>query len=84
MCAAWARVLKTEYEHLLEGVEHRHLSVIDLYGASSSAEFFAVVTECFFEKPIQLKRHHPRRYEQSQLFCRQDPAALLERATAEG
>jgi len=83
MYAAWARVLRTEYEHLLQVAEHGRSSVIDLYGATSPAEFFAVVTECFFEDPAALKRHHPQLYEQFQLFYRQDPALLLERSRAE-
>lgn len=83
MYAEWARVLRTEYEHLLAAVESRDSSVIDFYGATSPAEFFAVVTECFFENPIQLRTYHPQLYEQFQLFYRQDPAALLERPRAE-
>ncbi len=79
MYAPWARVLRTEYERLLEAVEQGHPSVIDAYGATSPAEFFAVVTECFFENPIRLRRHHPQLYEQFRLFYRQDPAALRER-----
>jgi Mlc titration factor MtfA (ptsG expression regulator) len=38
--------------------------VIDSYGATSSADFFAVVTETFFEKPHQLENRHPKLYEQ--------------------
>ncbi|GAA4436647.1 zinc-dependent peptidase [Pontibacter saemangeumensis] len=38
-------------------------SDIDSYGATSEAEFFAVVTEYFFEKPDQLAEKHPKLYE---------------------
>lgn len=38
-------------------------SDIDSYGATSEAEFFAVVTEYFFEKPEQLAEKHPKLYE---------------------
>jgi Mlc titration factor MtfA (ptsG expression regulator) len=38
-------------------------SDIDLYGATNDAEFFAVITEYFFERPQQLKEHHPELYE---------------------
>ena len=38
-------------------------SDIDSYGATSEAEFFAVVTEYFFEKPDQLAENHPKLYE---------------------
>ena len=40
----------------------------------SPAEFFAVVTEYFFEEPARLRKKHPRLYEQLRLFYRQDPA----------
>lgn len=83
MYAAWAHVLGNEYEHLLDDVEHHRRTTINPYGATHPAEFFAVVTECFFENPIQLNTHHPQLYEQFQLFYRQDPAALLERVKAE-
>ena len=52
--------------------------MIDRYGATNPAEFFAVVTETFFEKPRQLQAKHPALYEQLQAFYRQDPASLNE------
>src|SRR3972149_6546253 len=33
------------------------------YGATNEAEFFAVATEAFFEKPGQLRRRHPELYQ---------------------
>jgi hypothetical protein len=78
---AWARVLGAEYKRLLRDLENNHRHLIDAYGASNPAEFFAVVTETFFEKPIQLKSHHPELYEQLRDFYRQDPA---QRRRAEG
>lgn len=73
---AWARVLGHEFDALVESTE-RHREVIDHYGATNPAEFFAVVTETFFEKPRQLKNRHPELYEQLQQFYQQDPLALL-------
>jgi len=73
---AWARVLGQEYEHLLRDIEHHRRNVIDAYGATNPAEFFAVVTECFFDKPVQLKKKHPELYEQLRTFYDQDPEAL--------
>ena len=75
MYTAWARVLSSEYESLLADLEHDHQHLIDAYGASNPAEFFAVVTEAFFEKPIQLQKHHRTLYEQMNSFYRQDPAS---------
>jgi len=53
---------------------HHHNTDLDAYGTTNPAEFFAVVTETFFENPVQLKQRHPRLYEQLALFFRQDPA----------
>ena len=75
--AVWARVLGEEYRELLREVENYRRTDIDPYGAVSPAEFFAVVTEFFFEKPARLKRKHPQLYEQFRLFYQQDPAYLL-------
>jgi MtfA peptidase len=80
MYIAWARVLGAEFEELVRQAEQRHRTDIDRYGATNPAEFFAVVTEAFFEKPQQLRRKHPALYEQLQLFYRQDPAARSEAA----
>ncbi|MEJ2647060.1 MAG: zinc-dependent peptidase, partial [Sedimentisphaerales bacterium] len=52
----WARILSREYESLQDSQKKGIRSVIDGYGATNPAEFFAVVTEAFFEKPGQLKR----------------------------
>lgn len=75
MYIAWARVMKAEYAHLLDDLAHHRDTVLDGYGSTSPAEFFAVATECFFEKPLQLEKTHPALYDQLKLFYRQDPAA---------
>ncbi|WP_224744009.1 zinc-dependent peptidase [Pontibacter aquaedesilientis] len=48
-------------------------SDINSYGATSEAEFFAVVTEYFFEKPDQLAEKHPRLYEMLTKIFKQNP-----------
>lgn len=48
-------------------------SDIDDYGATSEAEFFAVVTEYFFEKPGQLAEKHPKLYELLTQIFQQNP-----------
>lgn len=73
---AWARVLSKEYAALRTAVERHRKTVIDAYGATNPAEFFAVITECFFEKPLALKKKHPELYAQLADYYRQDPAAL--------
>jgi Mlc titration factor MtfA (ptsG expression regulator) len=72
--SAWARALGAEYEELVERVAAHQPADIDEYGAISPAEFFAVVTEAFFETGMQLKREHAELYEVLRDFYRQDPA----------
>jgi MtfA peptidase len=53
--------------------------LLDPYGATDEAEFFAVVTECFFDQPLEMREQHPQLYELLAGFYRQDTAARLER-----
>jgi MtfA peptidase len=70
----WARVLGAEYEELRRASSAGKRSVLDDYGATEPAEFFAVATECFFEKPAQMKRKHPALYDELKDYYHQDPA----------
>jgi len=72
---SWARVLGAEYEELRRAADDNVPTLIDQYGAINPAEFFAVVTELFFERPIELRDRHPALYHELQSFYRQDPAA---------
>ena len=47
--------------------------VLDFYGASEPAEFFAVATEAFFERPHALANYHQQLYEQLRRYYRVDP-----------
>jgi len=72
---AWGRVLGAEYQELREAAEKGKKSVLDEYGATEPAEFFAVATEAFFEKPVQLKKKYPELYEELKTYYAQDPEA---------
>lgn len=61
---SWARVLTLEFAKLVKDLETGHQSLMDKYGATSPAEFFAVATETFFEKPQALKQKHPELYDE--------------------
>jgi MtfA peptidase len=76
---AWARAFVPEYEQMLKDIERHRKTVLNKYGGTNPAEFFAVVTEAFFEKPVQLKQHHPQLYEQMTGYFHQDPASLVEK-----
>ncbi len=70
----WARVLSHEYERLRRRAARGRKSVLDDYGATDPAEFFAVATEAFFEKPKQMKRVHPELYRELKNYYKVDPA----------
>ena len=79
----WARVLSKEFLRLHAALEADAPSLIRDYGATKPAEFFAVVTELFFEKPVELCREYPELYEEFRLYFGQDPAARKLRQGAE-
>ena len=74
MYRAWALILGREYQKLSEAAAADRPTLLDKYGATNPAEFFAVVTEYFFEQPQQLKERHPELYAELKLYYRQDPA----------
>jgi Mlc titration factor MtfA (ptsG expression regulator) len=71
---AWARILQKEYARLQRQVSRNSVTFLDKYGAVNPAEFFAVATEYFFEKPKQLQKLHPELYEELKRFYQQNPA----------
>ncbi|HEY1685158.1 MAG TPA: M90 family metallopeptidase [Tepidisphaeraceae bacterium] len=74
MYQAWARILGREYQALSDAAAADRPTLLDKYGATNPAEFFAVATESFFEQPIQLKELHAELYEELKLYYGQDPA----------
>ena len=67
--------MKMEFAALRAADETGISTLLDTYGASNPAEFFAVVTEAFFERPRALRRQHPKLYREMERFFRQNPAA---------
>ncbi len=72
---AWARVLGAEFAALQESKKRHRRSVLDTYGATNPAEFFAVATEAFFEKPRQMQKRHAELYDELREYYQLDPAA---------
>ena len=70
---SWAHVLGQEFAELSQKLHVGLGSDIDPYGATNPAEFFAVVTEMFFEKPRAMKQRHPELYRELAGFYKQDP-----------
>src|SRR5262245_8277517 len=70
----WYDVMTAEYQRLIHESEHGRPMVLDEYGTRNPAEFFAVATECFFERSAALKRRHAELYDLLKDYYRQDPA----------
>jgi Mlc titration factor MtfA (ptsG expression regulator) len=71
---AWSAVFQREFEALRADLAARRPTLLNPYAATSPPEFFAVVTEFFFERPAELRARHPDLYQQMRLFFKQDPA----------
>jgi len=75
--SAWTRIFTRVDTELRLQISHHQVTHIDAYGAESPAEFFAVVSEEFFEQPAELHTWYPELYQQLSLFYRQDPLKRL-------
>lgn len=71
----WARVFQIAYGRLRDDVAAGRGNVLNGYGATNPAEFFAVATEMFFERPDELRAHEPDLYGELSQYYRLDPAA---------
>lgn len=69
----WVAVMTREYEALGRAAEHEEETFLDPYGATAPAEFFAVLTETFFELPFELEHFHPELFTQLLRFYQTDP-----------
>lgn len=78
----WASTLSGEFEELQKDAWQGKRSLIDHYGATNPAEFFAVSTETFFEKPAQMAKHHVELFEVLKCYYRIDPRDWREAATS--
>lgn len=74
----WSEEFSQAYYTMLRSVQSGHHGRIDPYAVQSPAEFFAVVTEFFFERPIVLRQELPSIYEQLARFYRQEPHRYTE------
>tara|TARA_R110002110_G_scaffold413729_1_gene641575 strand:+ start:57199 stop:58008 length:810 start_codon:yes stop_codon:yes gene_type:complete len=70
---SWAVVFSDNFESLQNLSMRQQQTVMDEYGATNPAEFFAVATETFFEKPHQLHAQRPQLYEELSKYYQLDP-----------
>jgi hypothetical protein len=76
---AWARAFGGAYQDFCARVDDDEDTRIDPYAAESPGEFFAVLSEAFFETPQVVREEYPAVYEQLGQFYRQDPARRTSR-----
>jgi len=74
----WAEVLSRAYNDLEQQVEWGRQTFLDPYAATNPAEFYSVLTEYFFVRPIALRHHFPDLYRQLHVCYGLDPAELIE------
>ena len=70
----WTAVLSEAYDRHVADIDAGRCTEIDAYAAKDPAEFFAVISEAFFEIPNVLKRVWPDVYRQLALYYRQQMA----------
>jgi MtfA peptidase len=71
--ARWVEVCTTAYDT----VRAEGSPVLRDYAGTNPAEFFAVATEVFFNRPVELREHEPALYAELQAFYHQDPATRV-------
>ncbi len=69
----WEQISTREFEQLVEAKQNRYKTLFSYYGATNRAEFFAVASEAFFEKPKRFRAEHSQLYELLKRFYKTDP-----------
>lgn len=74
---AWETTLLSAYKHFCRRVDGGEETRIDPYASEHPSEFFAVLTESFFEIPLVVRDEYPELYHLFTRYFRQDPAERL-------
>ena len=70
----WAEVFSAEFLALRRKLKVGEKTFFDTYGARNEAEFFAVATEYFFDKPVKMQKNHKALCDVLAGFYQQDTA----------
>lgn len=70
----WETIMGKEYKKLQKAAAHGREPLIDPYGAENPAEFFAVVSECFFDNPWAMSEEYPELFALLRDYYGQDPS----------
>jgi Mlc titration factor MtfA (ptsG expression regulator) len=71
---SWRKIMKAEFASLRAADESGIPTLLNSYGATDPAEFFAVSVEAFFEQPHALRVRHPKLYAELRSYFNQDPS----------
>ncbi|MCC6208399.1 MAG: zinc-dependent peptidase [Gammaproteobacteria bacterium] len=75
----WSQVFSVAFENMNHRLDAGHDTAIDPYAAGHPAEFFAVLSEYFFEMPRLLQNEYPEVFAQLEAFYRQDTLRRLDK-----
>ena len=73
----WQQVTQNAQAELHNDLRHGRHTLLDPYAATNAQEFFAVATECFFERAAAMRKREPELYALLRDFYRQDPATMF-------
>ena len=76
----WEQTFFAAYEDFCQRVDADQETIIDPYASEDPAEFFAVMSENFFELPDVVDREYPALYALLKRYYRQDPLSRLTNA----
>ena len=76
---AWHAAFQVAYDGFCDALDRGRDTWLDPYAAEHPSEFFAVLSEAFFERPEETRRRYPDVYAQLRRFYRQDPAGRTQR-----
>lgn len=77
----WLDVFDAAFDDFCRRVDEGEETIIDPYASETPAEFFAVISETFFELPSTVDREYPALYALLCRYYRQDPLRRLTKAT---
>lgn len=75
----WHAVLSRELDALRQDLADGRRTLLHPAAADNTTEVFAYGTECFFEKPLELRARHPELFECFRGFYKIDPCVWFER-----
>jgi Mlc titration factor MtfA (ptsG expression regulator)/Flp pilus assembly protein TadD len=76
----WREVFDREYAVFCDDVALGRDTLLDPYGTTNQAELFAVATECFFERPIEMRERHSDLFDCLRGFYKLDPSEWFDGA----